>query len=200
MTIGSLRITPAYAGKRKKPLDKRYTLWDHPRLRGEKFITYPFCLYLRGSPPLTRGKEPTIFGVQTDQRITPAYAGKRILNRSKLTIIKDHPRLRGEKFSIRTFNLCLMGSPPLTRGKVLFGTSFPQWLGITPAYAGKRHLGSFVDLLSKDHPRLRGEKWLKLLTWKIVVGSPPLTRGKVLLLWLAGFIGGITPAYAGKRQ
>ena len=199
MTIGSLRITPAYAGKRKKPLDKRYTLWDHPRLRGEKFITYPFCLYLRGSPPLTRGKEPTIFGVQTDQRITPAYAGKRILNRSKLTIIKDHPRLRGEKFSIRTFNLCLMGSPPLTRGKAPRDNLNKTLAGITPAYAGKRFFLRPLLFLEEDHPRLRGEKVAFIVICFVIQGSPPLTRGKVMIPFLISCTARITPAYAGKR-
>ena len=71
---------------------------------------------------------------------------------------------------------------------------------ITPAYAGK----SFRDLglydFSEDHPRLRGEKSCFLIVRNIVLGSPPLTRGKALTLRLNLYIVGITPAYAGKRR
>ena len=34
---GSGRITPAYAGKSKFIFDSKVSLWDHPRLCGEKF-------------------------------------------------------------------------------------------------------------------------------------------------------------------
>ncbi len=73
------RITPAYAGKsglKGKPLLARE---DHPRLCGEKFRHARWNASGRGSPPPMRGKAFSINCRKLDTRITPAYAGKRIL-------------------------------------------------------------------------------------------------------------------------
>ena len=50
-------------------------------------------------------------------RITPAYAGKSMVNQPAEARLKDHPRLCGEK--------CDMNN------------QFCEFKGITPAYAGK---------------------------------------------------------------
>ena len=70
---------------------------DHPRLRGEKALMESFILYITGSPPLTRGKAGYITSKPILLRITPAYAGKSVLNGQSLKVTADHPRLRGEK-------------------------------------------------------------------------------------------------------
>ena len=54
---GTLRITPAYAGKRQcrqLPFSKS---WDHPRLCGEKFLDFIPQIDPEGSPPPMRGKD-----------------------------------------------------------------------------------------------------------------------------------------------
>ena len=51
---------------------------------------------------------------------------------------------------------------------------------------------------TKDHPRIRGEKFAVARFFNKVVGSPPHTRGKVGILILVSMSRGITPAYAGK--
>ena len=70
---------------------------DHPRLRGEKhgFLNYTYMD--RGSPPLTRGKASSSAKLPVFFGITPAYAGKSLVNLGMLRDIEDHPRLRGEK-------------------------------------------------------------------------------------------------------
>ena len=53
----AFRITPAYAGKSRKPVHCRKPVQDHPRLCGEKFwSTLTFGVAL-GSPPPMRGKD-----------------------------------------------------------------------------------------------------------------------------------------------
>ena len=37
--------------------------------------------------------------------------------------------------------------------------------GITPAYAGKRMLGTFFSTASRDHPRVCGKKLLSMVDW-----------------------------------
>ena len=74
------RITPAYAGKSLHLLKFLISFWDHPRLRGEKPYIVCLIFQLQGSPPLTRGKAFRIRRFSKYARITPAYAGKKILN------------------------------------------------------------------------------------------------------------------------
>ena len=69
-------ITPAYAGKSYMFECWTVTKWDHPRLRGEKLISWIRLVLRLGSPPLTRGKVTDAVESLPSTRITPAYAGK----------------------------------------------------------------------------------------------------------------------------
>ena len=174
-----LRITPAYAGKRVKPVSYYTDITDHPRLCGEKQRRLQMCNARLGSPPPMRGK---------------VWA----LSRSAPTT-KDHPRLCGEK---TPKDVCLKrakGSPPPMRGKAGGVWQGERTLWITPAYAGKSIHMPPKKLPSKDHPRLCGEKPKSRQYVNAVRGSPPPMRGKVKVYetWDSGT--GITPAYAGKR-
>ena len=85
------------------------------------------------------------------------------------------------------------------RGK---GIRFPcssQRSGITPAYAGKRTASTPNSSLSRDHPRLCGEKQSPDDKVPEPSGSPPPMRGKGDTEQSAHLPHGITPAYAGKR-
>ena len=197
---GNERITPACAGKSGLGYTSLCMRWDHPRLRGEKIFIHLNHWRAQGSPPLARGKErktkekPTCFG------ITPACAGKREGMFDCEDVIRDHPRLRGEKLkSLMRFRR-RMGSPPLARGKGFCRSPSSGKPRITPACAGKRLLCPRFGSLSRDHPRLRGEKYLLYLLSMPSKGSPPLARGKakgneLLLIFVR-----ITPACAGKSS
>ena len=65
-----------------------------------------------------RGKVDEVHEMKDNVRITPAYAGKRASVSLKEEVLRDHPRLCGEKLP----RFCLS----------------PRSGGITPAYAGKR--------------------------------------------------------------
>ena len=77
--LSLFRITPAYAGKREFKNAAAGMDEDHPRLCGEKWQI--FCVYnlIGGSPPPMRGKVQLGLMQIPCVRITPAYAGKRIL-------------------------------------------------------------------------------------------------------------------------
>ena len=91
------------------------------------------------------------------------------------------------------------GSPPRMRGKGDAGAGWCYLGRITPAYAGKRHIfGRLFDVLG-DHPRICGEKRRLRSGRKTSTGSPPHMRGKAPILLFFAIVGGITPAYAGKR-
>ena len=70
--------------------------------------------------------------------ITPAYAGKSLLELVAVVGGRDHPRLCGEKTAICTNKTEIKGSPPPMRGKATCTLVNNDIIGITPAYAGKR--------------------------------------------------------------
>ena len=69
---------------------------------------------------------------------------------------------------------------------------------ITPACAGKSGFNTYSDFVTRDHPRLRGEKCTTELNSRQSTGSPPLARGKVIFKDAGGKELRITPACAGK--
>ena len=84
-----------------------------------------------------RGKDRVALGKVDHDRITPAYAGKSTQVPFHYIIIRDHPRLCGEKFQGNTSQKRFQGSPPPMRGKALFWKTMAIACRITPAYAGK---------------------------------------------------------------
>ena len=137
-----------------------------------------YLSYCCSPHPHTRGIVIYITAIHHIIRITPAYAGKRVPQFVGVVVPKDHPRIRGEKRQTDTFLDWMKGSPPHTRGKDE-SKGAEAWLpGITPAYAGKRVLSYIEQAADRDHPRIRGEKWLVMAQVLVAIGSPPHTRGK----------------------
>ena len=160
LIILNKRITPAYAGKREFRRVQTLLHQDHPRLCGEKVIPPPELPPVPGSPPPMRGKVPHSFVHHLSTRITPAYAGKSLPKSWR--------------------NMTQKGSPPPMRGKEYRRYLRRNERGITPAYAGKSKIVEFSNVIplgspppmrgkaasqtrcltiSRDHPRLCGEKY-----------------------------------------
>ena len=138
VTIFSPRITPAYAGKSQFLYFAFCHRQDHPRLCGEKSAGVAGFVVRQGSPPPMRGKAVETTGHTRRKRITPAYAGKRIVPYGDCCSLRDHPRLCGEKFRIKMPSVLSDGSPPPMRGKGYQLATSEEIPRITPAYAGKR--------------------------------------------------------------
>ena len=129
-----------------------------PRIHGEKLLLGTKVSLELGSPPHTRGKVESIHHVHADigitpaytgkrpgqtsrqtlKRITPAYTGKSVILNSKINLCQDHPRIHGEKTMDNKSGKVYGGSPPHTRGKVIFCKRCLILVRITPAYTGKR--------------------------------------------------------------
>ena len=133
-----IRITPAYAGKRHSDRRPSRFCRDHPRLCGEKADTQISGKTVEGSPPPMRGKVSDDLRRNIRIGITPAYAGKSRILRMKQCVVRDHPRLCGEKHNL------------LPQNRINHR--------ITPAYAGKSLTARRKAAFRKDHPRLCGEK------------------------------------------
>ena len=130
--------------------------------------------------------------------VSPAYAGKRACTPCCTPVCGDHPRMCGEKRQDRLDYYVPQGSPPRMRGKVPFSIECGFCRGITPAYAGKRGHKVRLQAAGRDHPRVCGEKRVRLAFICGIWGSPPRMRGKAGFLPASSFLTGITPAYAGK--
>ena len=134
-----VRITPAYAGKRFDNDIDKFISRDHPRVCGEKSAYMREAWRQQGSPPRMRGKEHNPVTYIHLLGITPAYAGKSLLNVDGAFCLEDHPRVCGEKLCIDLFVQDRLGSPPRMRGKDARSKSAHNSAGITPAYAGKSY-------------------------------------------------------------
>ena len=105
-----------------------------------------------------RGKAPTAPSAAIPAGITPAYAGKRFQISIRWNLLRDHPRLCGEKCQIAPRRRFHLGSPPPMRGKEVIPGKIAKPYRITPAYAGKSSINVPPPLFTWDHPRLCGEK------------------------------------------
>ncbi len=70
------------------------------------------------------------------------------------------------------------GSPPRMRGKGQPLYIVVSESGITPACAGKSLVRELLLIVSRDHPRVCGEKEAGALSEVYETGSPPRVRGK----------------------
>ena len=91
------RITPACAGKSRHPMLRPQPSWDHPRVCGEKATRLGMVSRIPGSPPRVRGKVVQRLNQVIHSRITPACAGKRWPLQQMPGLLRDHPRVCGEK-------------------------------------------------------------------------------------------------------
>ena len=146
-----------------------------------------------------RGKGTSAKDMPCAVGITPACAGKRGGRTVSFFLIRDHPRVCGEKARTLIAWEEPQGSPPRVRGKVSVDEVNVFHGGITPACAGKSPRKFSHPLPSRDHPRVCGEKNSDNEGSLPETGSPPRVRGKVLYELELSPLGGITPACAGKR-
>ena len=85
---------------------------------GEKYLPCFNADGFVGSPPRWRGKAVKFRCTCGLQRITPAWAGKRLIDSLSRQLTWDHPRVGGEKLAVFKFCCMRIGSPPRGRGKV----------------------------------------------------------------------------------
>ena len=168
-------------------------------MRGEKPRRDRLRLPGAGSPPHARGKDFRRYLTGEHAGITPACAGKSGFQRAGRRYRGDHPRMRGEKQPAVNHQPHQQGSPPHARGKDVLVVVRHQPYGITPACAGKRSSRASTRCRSRDHPRMRGEKFSLFHLFAYQEGSPPHARGKADRADQGEHPRGITPACAGKR-
>ena len=151
---------------------------DHPRVCGEKLMAAEQLGRTAGSPPHVRGKVGQLENHKMVVGITPACAGKSLIESCGNAGKKGHPRACGEKYRENTEAMRVQGSPPHMRGKVYQGVMHNLTPRITPAYAGKSPCCKSGRRRMRDHPRVCGEKACGCCRETGGGGSPPRMRGK----------------------
>ena len=194
------RITPACAGKTTVLPVSAMLNEDHPRMRGEDLAIKQGEGIDPGSPPHARGRRRLPHPGIAGNGITPACAGKTYNRHRRMSMIGDHPRMRGEDAAYDSKSSKACGSPPHARGRLQSTPWQNPNTRITPACAGKTAQRTLAKLHLKDHPRMRGEdsvaKSARLCIW----GSPPHARGRPARRRTRAFANWITPACAGKTE
>ena len=194
----ALGLIPAHAGKTRARPGPWRRCGAHPRSRGENSES-PFNeMHLEGSSPLTRGKPRSCERSGQAWGLIPAHAGKTELRSPIKVMRRAHPRSRGEnRFHLHS-SASRSGSSPLTRGKPAKLQKAHRAQGLIPAHAGKTRGPGCGMRAGQAHPRSRGENLSAQFELCSMVGSSPLTRGKLCLRRCDCKICGLIPAHAGK--
>ena len=154
----------------------------------------------QGSSPLTRGKPSAARRPAMTAGLIPAHAGKTVGCALSLVVSAAHPRSRGENRFAGYIKRTAKGSSPLTRGKRGFGDLAGRVTRLIPAHAGKTTSTSASLQTSRAHPRSRGENFVDGERDVRVLGSSPLTRGKLPGMLHLVAVAGLIPAHAGKTD
>ena len=130
-------LIPAHAGKTSGGERRERTRGAHPRSRGENELKEERNKRARGSSPLTRGKPSGDLADLARQRLIPAHAGKTMWAATQRRAFSAHPRSRGENSTPLAASCAVMGSSPLTRGKLADQLNLIPTNRLIPAHAGK---------------------------------------------------------------
>ena len=168
------RNIPAHAGKTEVTTMELTPEEEHPRARGENWMSCSVPWMARGTSPRTRGKQirpmpPTseyLHGGQGDLIIidecwagtSPRTRGKRMSSPSRICPALEHPRARGENLVQER-----MENNPYRN---------------IPAHAGKTDATGAGTAHRTEHPRARGENLSYDSDQARELGTSPRTRGK----------------------
>ena len=167
-------------------------------MRGENKHDRPEVINLGGTSPRARGKQEEVAGIGKQNRNIPACAGKTETNYGSFSSFAEHPRVRGENSAQFSISLSESGTSPRARGKLLLGTVVSAMMRNIPACAGKTSSSALRWNGAKEHPRVRGENCLLLISFWLRAGTSPRARGKHNHRTQPYYVGRNIPACAGK--
>ena len=175
--MGVTGIIPALAGNTVDRFPEAPGSPDHPRSRGEYVMGRSMPRSRFGSSPLSRGILLLLGGDLLTDRIIPALAGNTSMAMVGDIRKPDHPRSRGEYRRQVVGETAPQGSSPLSRGIPTPAVARPTRAGIIPALAGNTRSPELTGLVTRDHPRSRGEYHGEPEKKGKSMGSSPLSRG-----------------------
>ena len=195
-----MRIIPTPVGKSTTDNLTPANDKDHPHARGEKITGNNRAAWRVGSSPRPWGKGPYRTDLMQCHRIIPTPVGKRPGRQQIQRERGDHPHARGEKFlTVRSSSLTT-GSSPRPWGKACNPGEFQYGYRIIPTPVGKRNPRRKNEILLKDHPHARGEKYMSVRAGTQAYGSSPRPWGKAKHTQKSRAAKRIIPTPVGKRS
>jgi hypothetical protein len=153
---------------------------------------------LYSSVPRHRGMRRTESGHENSRIAKNARAACRLVMELSGSNAKHRSTKQQRQARSSPTNPQPTSSPPRVRGKDRKQVDGHRHVRFTPACAGKGLSQPQQRAALSVHPRMRGERNLKLDVSLPVTGSPPHARGKGLSRTLGPLGGRFTPACAGK--
>ena len=147
-----------------------------------------------------REKPEEVHEIGRKTRITPACAGKNLIDESTFIKTTHHPRVCGKKLTDGISGLTGSGSPLHVQEKHFEDAVKICIRRITPACAGKTVFLVQMMKHHQDHPRVCGKNYAKIYDAVDGTGSPPRVREKHVFQNQLFNVVGITPACAGKTR
>ena len=130
-------LIPAWAGKTYCSMAISALIRAHPRVGGENERS-PYAVFGdAGSSPRGRGKLKAHMGDFAAKGLIPAWAGKTLSPRPRISAAQAHPRVGGENEAGDEKGSTFDGSSPRGRGKPAMPASSVTSSGLIPAWAGK---------------------------------------------------------------
>ncbi len=169
--------TPACAGTTLVRKVARSGGLDHPRVRGDHPKRATVDGNARGPPPRARGPLGTGSVPARRRGTTPACAGATRGPWLRSRAGGDHPRVRGDHRLEPTGSRVPRGPPPRARGPPGGACSRGRKAGTTPACAGTTRTGPRPAPGARDHPRVRGDHPIAIVSCPWGSGPPPRARG-----------------------
>ena len=170
-------IIPAYAGNTSHPRRRTGRKTDHPRVCEEHFGRRRVAGVVAGSSPRMRGTPWLNPSRMSIGGIIPAYAGNTDQSIIAFPSCGDHPRVCGEHSDRPFILLDSLGSSPRMRGTPFTHFSGAERVGIIPAYAGNTCPNGRGSRSDRDHPRVCGEHFFRVIAYVVQPGSSPRMRG-----------------------
>ena len=172
------RNIPAYAGKTLRAVPCVLAWAEHPRVCGENIFPWNLSTPINGTSPRMRGKLGDVFGLISNRRNIPAYAGKTVTLSMRCCVKTEHPRVCGENVYDAEACSYYRGTSPRMRGKLKSGPVHPGATRNIPAYAGKTFSPPENPHDPPEHPRVCGENPLRAAAKRSISGTSPRMRGK----------------------
>ena len=172
------RLTPAWAGKTRRPWPWGRGAPTHPRVGGEDRMTDRGAGWTYDSPPRGRGRPFEEPAGPKRGRLTPAWAGKTHVGASINGPRPTHPRVGGEDTELHGVESLRVDSPPRGRGRRRLRAGGRLRHRLTPAWAGKTSDSPAGRQAQSTHPRVGGEDLVPVWPNSRAVDSPPRGRGR----------------------
>ena len=193
-------LIPARAGTTSCTTKTAISTWAHPRSRGDHCLKLGHVAFTAGSSPLARGPLRPIARDTRAVGLIPARAGTTYSRGGGRVAPGAHPRSRGDHFNRHSSLNNALGSSPLARGPPYGSSLTPGQPGLIPARAGTTGWRRTLFVITRAHPRSRGDHrlnvWLTGTHW----GSSPLARGPPVVAGALVNCAGLIPARAGTTR